>query len=138
MGIMGIVQGLMLTGIISDISAGLQWLSETSSILAVVLMVGVPGGVMAPVDAKAVGILLAPAARNLKNPMVQLSLLAGTNAGGYVVPFGDAPNIVVVSIAEKNLKPLSWSEFNRTVFPLGLLHLIILIAYFGILSLFFL
>jgi Na+/H+ antiporter NhaD/arsenite permease-like protein len=138
MGIMGIVQGLMLTGIISDIAAGLQWLSEISSILAVVLMVGIPGGVMAPVDAKAVGILLAPAAKNLTNPMVQLSLLAGTNAGGYVVPFGDAPNIVVVSIAEKNLKPLSWSEFNRTVIPLGLLHLAILIVYFGILSLFFL
>jgi Na+/H+ antiporter NhaD/arsenite permease-like protein len=138
MGIMGVVQGLMLTGIITDIASGLQWLSEVSAILAVVLMVGLPGGVMAPVDAKAVGILLAPAAKNLTNPMVQLSLLAGTNAGGYVVPFGDAPNIVVVSISEKNLKPLSWSEFNRVVMPLGFLHLVILIIYFGILSLFFL
>jgi Na+/H+ antiporter NhaD/arsenite permease-like protein len=138
MGIMGIVQGLMLTGIIGDIAGGLQWLSEVSAVLAVVLMVGLPGGIMAPVDAKAVGILLAPAARNLTNPMVQLSLLSGTNAGGYVVPFGDAPNIVVVSISEKNLKPLSWSEFNRVVMPLGLLHLVILIIYFGILSLFFL
>jgi Na+/H+ antiporter NhaD/arsenite permease-like protein len=138
MGIMGIVQGLMLTGIIGDIAGGLQWLSETSAVLAVILMVGLPGGVMAPVDAKAVGILLAPAAKNLTNPMVQLSLLSGTNAGGYVVPFGDAPNIVVVSISEKNLKPLSWSEFNRVVIPLGLLHLVILMIYFGILSLFFL
>jgi Na+/H+ antiporter NhaD/arsenite permease-like protein len=138
MGIMGIVQGLMLTNIISDIAGGLQWISQISAALAVVLMVGVPGGVMAPVDAKAVGILLAPAAKNLTNPMVQQALLAGTNAGGYVVPFGDAPNIVVVSIAEKNLKPLSWSEFNRAVIPLGILHLLILIIYFGILSLFFL
>jgi Na+/H+ antiporter NhaD/arsenite permease-like protein len=140
MGIMGIVQGLVLTDIIASLAAGLQWLSEASVLLAIVLMVMIPGGVMAPMDAKAVGILLAPAARNLTaiNPMVPLALIAGTNAGSYVVPFGDAPNMVVVSISEKNLKPLSWAEFNKIVIPLGLLHLVIIIAYFGILSLLFL
>jgi len=139
MGIMGIVQGLVLTDIIASLAAGLQWLSEASVLIAIVLMVMVPGGLMAPMDAKAVGILLAPAAKDLTaiNPMVPLSLIAGTNAGSYVVPFGDAPNMVVVSISEKNLKPLSWAEFNKTVIPLGLLHLVIIVVYFGILSLFF-
>jgi Na+/H+ antiporter NhaD/arsenite permease-like protein len=139
MGIMGIVQGLVLTDVIANLAAGLQWLSEANVFLAIVLMVMVPGGVMAPMDAKAVGILLAPAAKNLTaiNPMVPLALIAGTNAGSYVVPFGDAPNMVVVSISEKNLKPLSWTEFNKVVIPLGLIHLVIIIAYFGILSLFF-
>jgi Na+/H+ antiporter NhaD/arsenite permease-like protein len=139
MGIMGIVQGLVLTDIIASLAAGLQWLSEASVFLAIILMVMVPGGVMAPMDAKAVGILLAPAAKNLTaiNPMVPLALIAGTNAGSYVVPFGDAPNMVVVSISEKNLKPLSWTEFNKVVIPLGLIHLVIIIAYFSILSVFF-
>jgi len=140
MGIMGIVQGLVLTDVIAGLAAGLQWLSEASVVTAIILMVMLPGGLMAPMDAKAVGILLAPAAKDLTaiNPMVPLSLIAGTNAGSYVVPFGDAPNMVVVSISEKNLKPLSWAEFNKTVIPLGFLHLFIIVAYFGVLSLFFL
>jgi Na+/H+ antiporter NhaD/arsenite permease-like protein len=89
---------------------------------------------MSPVDAKAVGILLAPAAKDLST-VVSLSLIAGTNAGGYVVPFGDAPNIVVVSVAEKNLKPLSWSEFNRVVIPLGMVHLVICFIYLALVAL---
>jgi Na+/H+ antiporter NhaD/arsenite permease-like protein len=139
-GIMGIVQGLVLTNIIAELSVGIQWLSETSIVLAIILMVMIPGGVMAPLDAKAVGILLAPAVKGLSaiNPIVPLALISGTNAGGYVIPFGDAPNIVVVSISEKNLKPLSWAEFNKVVIPLGLLHLVIITIYFAILSLFFL
>jgi Na+/H+ antiporter NhaD/arsenite permease-like protein len=139
-GMMGIVQGLILTDIIASLAAGIQWLSEASVVIAVILMVMVPGGVMAPLDAKAVGILLAPAVKDLSaiNPMVPLALLAGTNAGGYVVPFGDAPNIVVVSISEKNLKPLSWAEFNKVVIPLGLIHLVIITVYYAVLSMFFL
>ncbi|MBN2228652.1 MAG: hypothetical protein JW779_03590 [Candidatus Thorarchaeota archaeon] len=138
-GMMGVVQGLVLTDIIAALGNSLQWISETNVFLAIALMVLVPGGVMAPIDAKAVGILLAPAAKELTaiNPVIPLALITGTNAGGYVVPLGDAPNMVVVSIAEKNLKPLSWAEFNKVVIPLGVLHLIISVIYLGIIGLLF-
>jgi Na+/H+ antiporter NhaD/arsenite permease-like protein len=138
-GMMGVVQGLVMTDFISVISGSLQWLTEANTFLAIVLMVMIPGGLMAPVDAKSVGILLAPAAENLTaiNPMVPMALISGTNAGSYVVPFGDAPNMVVVSIAERNLNPLSWAEFNRVVIPLGILHLVISAVYLGLLGLLF-
>ena len=138
-GMMGIVQGLVLTKMIAGLASGLEWLSRANVFVAVALMVLVPGGLMAPVDAKAVGILIAPAAKDLTaiNPIVPLALVTGTNAGCYVVPFGDAPNMVAVSIAEKNLKPLSWAEFNRVVIPLGIIHLLISVVYLGILAFLF-
>ncbi|TFG34864.1 hypothetical protein EU527_01440 [Candidatus Thorarchaeota archaeon] len=138
-GMMGVVQGLVLTNIIAGLAGVLEWLSKTNVIIAVALMVLIPGGLMAPVDAKAVGILIAPAAKDLSaiNPIVPLALITGTNAGGYVVPFGDAPNIVAVSVAEKNLKPISWAEFNRIVIPLGILHLVISVVYLGIIAFLF-
>jgi Na+/H+ antiporter NhaD/arsenite permease-like protein len=138
-GMMGIVQALVTTGVIQDLAGGLQGIAETNEFLAIFAMILIPGGLMAPVDAKAVGILMAPAAKQLTavNPMIPISLTLGTNAGGYVVPFGDAPNIVVVSVCQENLKPLSWTEFNKTVIPLGILHLVISTIYCAIVSLLF-
>ncbi|MFW9965388.1 MAG: SLC13 family permease [Candidatus Sifarchaeia archaeon] len=136
-GMMGIVQALVVTEVIQDLAGVLQGIAETNVFLAIVAMILIPGGLMAPIDAKAVGILMAPAARDLTsvNAMIPISLTLGTNAGGYVVPFGDAPNIVVVSVAEENLKPLSWAEFNKTVIPLGVLHLVISTVYCALFSL---
>jgi Na+/H+ antiporter NhaD/arsenite permease-like protein len=136
-GMMGIVQGLALTGFIDNLAGGLQWLADTNDVVAIMTMVLVPGGLMAPVDAKAVGILMAPAAAGLADtqPMVAIALVAGTNAGGYVVPFGDAPNMVAVSVSERNLNPISWAEFNRVVFPLGVLHLVIMALYLALIGL---
>ncbi len=136
-GMMGIVQALVVTEVIHDLAAVLLGVAETNVFVAILAMILIPGGLMAPVDAKAVGILMAPAARDLTfvNPMIPISLTLGTNAGGYVVPFGDAPNIVVVSVSEENLKPLSWAEFNRTVIPLGILHLVISTIYCVLFSL---
>ncbi|KXH71274.1 MAG: hypothetical protein AM326_11885 [Candidatus Thorarchaeota archaeon SMTZ-45] len=138
-GMMGIVQALVITGVIQDIAGGLQGIAEANEFLAIVAMIFIPGGLMAPVDAKAVGILMAPAAKQLTtvNPMIPISLTLGTNSGGYVIPFGDAPNIVVVSVSEQNLKPLSWAEFNRIVIPLGVLHLIISTIYCAFIALLF-
>ncbi|MFW9921197.1 MAG: hypothetical protein ACFFED_16460, partial [Candidatus Thorarchaeota archaeon] len=139
-GLIGVVQAMVLAGVIDDLTLGFQWLIGDNTIVAIILMLWIPGALMAPVDAKAVGVLLAPIAGNLDstNPIIPLSLTIGTNAGGYVVPFGDAPNVVVVRTAEKHLKPLSWSEFNRAVIPLGIVHLIISTVYCALLSLFFL
>lgn len=139
-GMIGIVQAMVVAGVIGDFTAGFQFIIGNNTILAIILMIWIPGALMAPIDAKAVGVLLAPIAGNLEsaNPMIPLSLTVGTNAGGYVVPFGDAPNVVVVRTAEKHCKPISWTEFNSIVIPLGILHLIIATVYCAILSLFFL
>ncbi len=136
-GMMGLVNGLAVTGFIDSLAVGLEWLSGVNDLMAIVLMVLVPGGLMSPLDAKAVGILLAPAAQDLAgtNPMIPISLVAGADAGGYVIPFGDAPNMVAVSVSEKNLKPISWAEFNKTVLPIGLLHLAIITVYCVLLGL---
>jgi len=139
LGLIGVVQALVLSGVIDGLTTGFQWVIGNNTFLAIILMLWIPGALMAPVDAKAVGVLLAPIAGNLDatNPIIPLSLTIGTNAGGYVVPFGDAPNIVAVRAAEKNFKPISWSEFNRAIIPLGIIHLIIATIYCAILSLFF-
>lgn len=139
LGMLGVVQALVLTGVIEAIAQGFQWLVGTNVIVATALMIWIPGVVMSPIDSKAVGVLLAPVAGDLKlgNPMIPISLTVGTNAGGYVVPFGDAPSVVVVSTAEKHLKPLSWAEFNRVVIPLGFLQMIIATIYCALASLFF-
>jgi len=136
-GMMGIVQALVVTEVIQDLAGVLFGVAESNVFIAIIAMILIPGGLMAPIDAKAVGILMAPAARDLTsvNSMIPISLTLGTNAGGYVVPFGDAPNIVVMSVCEENLKPLSWSEFNKTVIPLGILHLIISTIYCALFSL---
>ncbi|NWF95198.1 MAG: hypothetical protein HXY34_03565 [Candidatus Thorarchaeota archaeon] len=138
-GMFGIVQALDATGVIADLGAALVGLSEANYVVAILVMIWVPGGLMAPIDAKAVGILVAPAVKELTaiNPVIPISLVAGTNMGGYVVPFGDAPNTVVVSIAEKHCKPLSWSEFNRAVIPIGLFHLAVSTVYLSLTALLF-
>ncbi|MFW9909141.1 MAG: SLC13 family permease [Candidatus Thorarchaeota archaeon] len=138
-GMIGVVQAMVLTGVIEAITLGFQGIIGNNVLMAVFLMIMVPGGVMSPMDAKAVGVLLAPVAGDLSltNPMIPISLSVGTNLGSYVVPFGDAPCIVVVSLAEKKLKPISWAEFNRAIIPLGVLHLIVATIYCALVSLFF-
>ncbi len=138
-GILGIIQTMIATGVIDVLSQLLVGVAETNLFLGVVVMLWLPGAVLSPLDKKAVGILVAPVAKVLGdvNNMLPIALVAGTNIGGYCVPFGDSPNMVAVSIAEEKQKPLTWNEFNKTVFPLGIIHLIVSTVYVMILSQFF-
>lgn len=135
-GIMGIIQTMIATGVIEILSQALLGVAEVDLVLGIVVMLWLPGGLLSPLDKKAVGILVAPVAKVLGdvNAMLPIALVAGTNIGGYCIPFGDSPNMVAVSIADEKKKPLTWKEFNRTVIPLGLIHLIVSTVYFVVLS----
>jgi len=60
---------------------------------------------------------------------VPLSLIVGTNIGGYIIPFGDAPNMIAVGLAADEGKAISFWNFTKIAFPLGLLHLIVSMLY---------
>ncbi|MFO7836415.1 MAG: SLC13 family permease [Candidatus Thorarchaeota archaeon] len=138
-GIMGIIQTMIVTGVIGLLSDALLGIAQTNLFLAIAVMLWLPGALLSPLDKKAVGILTAPVAKELGgvNPVLPISLVAGTNIGGYCVPFGDSPNMVAVTSAEEKGKPLTWNEFNKTVIPVGLLHLLIATVYFLLLSMLF-
>lgn len=137
-GMMGIVQTLAMSGVIESLAFGFGGIAEANVFIAIFVMIWVPGMLMSPLDAKAVGILITPASIGLRtvNPMIAISLGAGINIGGYSIPFGDTPNMVVVNISEEHHKPLSWREFNKAVIPVAIIHLIVTTVYCIIISLF--
>jgi Na+/H+ antiporter NhaD/arsenite permease-like protein len=46
-----------------------------------------------------------------------------------MIPFGDAPNMIAVGLASEEGKPISFIEFTKVAFPLGLLHLVVSTVY---------
>ena len=84
--------------------------------------------------------LLAPLASSLGsvNAVAPLTLMIGINVGGYMIPFGDAPNMIVVEQAREGGRPISFLEFTRIALPLGFIHLVISTIYsFAVAILFF-
>ncbi len=134
-GLFGMVAAMEATGVITDIVAGMTIIVGSNIFIAAAILIWLPGLVLSAVDAIPVAALLAPVASGFGalNPVVPFSLVIGANLNGYVIPFGDAPNMVVVSLAEKENTPLTWWEFTKVVTPLGVLHLIISTVYiFGV------
>ena len=50
-------------------------------------------------------------------------------ASSIMIEFRDAPNIFAVKLAEDEGKHISFMEFTKIAFPLGLLHLIVSTVY---------
>jgi Na+/H+ antiporter NhaD/arsenite permease-like protein len=80
--------------------------------------------------------LLAPLGQSLGsiNPVVPLALIVGTNVGGYIIPFGDAPNMIAVNLAAEEGKPIKFIEFTKVALPLGLIHLVVSTIYLFIVA----
>jgi Na+/H+ antiporter NhaD/arsenite permease-like protein len=132
-GLFGIIAGLENdhVHIISDFVNGTELFINENVFLAIGIMIWVPGFVFSIIDNIPVAALLAPLGFELRtiNAIVPLSLLVGTNVGGYMIPFGDAPNMIAVKLAEEEGKHISFMEFTKIALPLGLIHLVVSTVY---------
>ena len=130
-GLFGIIAGLEYANVISDFVGGMLAIIGSNVFLAIGLMIWIPGFVLSIIDNIPIAALLAPLGLELGaiNAVVPLSLLVGTNVGGYMIPFGDAPNMIAVGLAADEGKPISFLRFTRIALPLGLLHLVVSMVY---------
>ena len=125
-GLFGLIVALEQTGLTALLVDGFSLAIGDNPFLAILALIWIPGLVLSIIDNIPVAALLSPLAESFagSNPAVPLSLMIGVNVGGYIIPFGDAPNMIAVNLAAEKGKPISFKEFTRIAFPLGLLHLV--------------
>jgi Na+/H+ antiporter NhaD/arsenite permease-like protein len=130
-GLFGIVAALQQANVISEFVGGVTSLVGNNPFLGISFLIWVPGLVLSIIDNIPIAALLAPLGQSLGsiNPVVPLALVVGTNVGGYMIPFGDAPNMIAVSLSVENDRPIRFKEFTKVALPLGLLHLIVSTVY---------
>ena len=130
-GLFGIVAALEHANVISEFVTGVTGLIGNNAFLGISFLIWIPGLVLSIIDNIPIAALLAPLGQSLGsiNPVVPLALVVGTNVGGYMIPFGDAPNMIAVGLAAEEGKPISFIEFTKVAFPLGLLHLVVSTVY---------
>jgi Na+/H+ antiporter NhaD/arsenite permease-like protein len=130
-GLFGLVAALERAGVVTELVNGVTWLIGGNVFAAIGFMIWIPGLGLSMIDNIPVATLLAPVASALsaEYSIVPLTLIIGANIGGYIIPFGDAPNMIAVSLAADEGKPISFRDFTRVAFPLGFLHLVMGTAY---------
>jgi Na+/H+ antiporter NhaD/arsenite permease-like protein len=130
-GLFGIIAGLERTGVINEFVNGTKDLIGQNVFIAIGMMIWIPGFVLSLIDNIPIAALLAPLGLELGkiNAVVPLALIIGANVGGYMIPFGDAPNMIVVGLAADEGKPISFIEFTKIALPLGFIHLLVSTAY---------
>ena len=133
-GLFGLVVALIQTGIVAELGAGLIALTGGNIIIAIMFMIWIPGFALSVVDNIPVAALLSSLANEFgsTNPVVTMALVAGTNIGGYAIPFGDAPNMIAMNLAEKGQKRITFKQFTKVALPLAILHLVISTIYFSL------
>ncbi len=130
-GLFGLIVALVQTNIVAELGAGLVTITGGNVLIAIIFMIWIPGFALSPVDNIPVAAVLSELAVQLGslNPVVPMALMAGTNIGGYAIPFGDAPNMIAMNLAEKNQRKITFMDFTKVVVPLALLHLVITTVY---------
>jgi Na+/H+ antiporter NhaD/arsenite permease-like protein len=138
-GLFGIIAGLERTGVINEFVTGTMNLIGNNVFIAIGIMIWIPGFVLSIIDNIPIAALLAPLGLELGtiNAVVPMALIVGANVGGYMIPFGDAPNMIVVSLAADEGKPISFIEFTKIALPLGFIHLLVSTAYCILVALLF-
>lgn len=138
-GLFGIIAGLESTNVITEFVTGTMAIIGQNVFLAIAIMIWVPGLALSLIDNIPVAALLAPLGLELGaiNAVVPMSLVIGTNVGGYMIPFGDAPNMIIVKITEEEGRPISFLEFTKITLFLGVIHLIVSTAYCFLVALLF-
>ena len=130
-GLFGIVAALQQANVISEFVNGVTALIGNNVFLGISFLLWIPGLVLSIIDNIPIAALLAPLGQSLGslNSVVPLALIVGTNVGGYMIPFGDAPNMIAVGLAADEGKPIHFIEFIKVALPLGLLHLVVSTLY---------
>ena len=100
-GLFGLVAALSKAGVVDDVVNGVNVLIGGNVFAAIGFMIWIPGLILSVIDNIPVAALLSPVATGLSSASatVPLSPLIGANIGGYIIPFGDAPNMIAVSLA---------------------------------------
>lgn len=137
-GLFGLVKALQIAGIIAATTQAITSTIGGSPFIGILLMIWIPGFALSIIDNIPVAAFLAPMAVNLGtvSRVVPVSLIVGANVGGYMIPFGDAPNMIVVSLCRENWRPLGYKEFTIITLQLGLVHLLISTLYCFVLAFF--
>jgi len=138
-GLFGIVAALEHANVIAEFVNGVTSLIGNNAFLGISFMIWIPGLVLSVIDNIPVAALLAPLGQSLGsiNPVVPLALIVGTNVGGYIIPFGDAPNMIAVNLASEEGRPIKFIEFTKVALPLGLIHLVVSTVYSFIVAVLF-
>ncbi len=128
-GLLGLVASLSVTNVVTDLVSGMIALVGGNMYIAAFMFIWVPGLALGILDPTAVGALMAPVAAGFPggSPIVATSLVAGVNMG--IIPIGGAPDVYIVSLAEKNESHISWVEFTKVAMIVGLIHLVIATVY---------
>jgi Na+/H+ antiporter NhaD/arsenite permease-like protein len=130
-GLFGLVAALERAGVVVDLVNSVTSLIGGNVYAAIGFMIWIPGLVLSMIDNIPVAAILSPVATSLAafDATVPLSLIVGANVGGYIIPFGDAPNMIAVTLASDEGKPIRFRDFTRVAFPLGMLHLVMATVY---------
>ncbi|TFG31163.1 hypothetical protein EU527_13090 [Candidatus Thorarchaeota archaeon] len=137
-GLFGIIAGLQRANVISEFVNGTLALIGQNVFLAIAIMIWIPGFVLSLIDNIPIAALLSPLGLELGaiNAVVPITLIIGTNVGGYMIPFGDAPNMIAVGLAADEGKPISFIDFTKIALPLGFIHLVISTVYSFLVAIF--
>jgi len=132
-GLFGLVAALERSGVIVEFVSGVTALIGNNIFLGMSFLIWIPGFFLSLIDNVPIAALLAPLGQSLavssSNAIVPLTLFIGVNVGGYMIPFGDAPNMIAVTQAKEGGRPISFLEFTRVALPLGFIHLVISTLY---------
>ncbi len=132
-GLFGLVAALERSGVIDEFVGSITGLIGNNIFLGMGFLIWIPGFFLSLIDNVPIAALLAPLGLSLgqssANAMVPLTLYIGINVGGYMIPFGDAPNMIAVTQAKEGGRPISFLEFTKVALPLGFIHLVISTLY---------
>ena len=126
-----IVGGVHSTGVLESIGKSLGSLTTGNPLATIFLTMTVSGvlsGVMDNVSVTtALLYVLAPLSVNafVLDKVVVWSLIYGANAGASLTPIGGIPNLLAISILERNGTPISWKNFFKIGTPLCLVSFVI-------------
>jgi Na+/H+ antiporter NhaD/arsenite permease-like protein len=132
-GLFGLVAALERSGVIVEFVNVVTVFIGNNIFLGMSFLIWIPGFFLSLIDNVPIAALLAPLGESLavssSNVIVPLTLFIGVNVGGYMIPFGDAPNMIAVTQAKEGGRPISFLEFTKIALPLGFIHLVISTIY---------
>ncbi len=137
-GLFGIVNALGVAGVIAAVGSLISSIIGTNAFVGIFIMIWIPGFALSAIDNIPVAAFLAPMALDLgtTSRVVPVSLIVGANVGGYMIPFGDAPNMIAISLSVSNGRPLNFRNYTKVTMPIATVHLIISTVYCFVLALF--
>ncbi len=130
-GLFLIVEGLSVVGVIDVIAEMIKPILEIHPALAIVIILFFSAISSSVVDNIPIATALAPLLVTVNlGRYLFWPLIVGVNVGGIVLPISSPANVLAVSMAEKEHKPITFMDFFRVGALLAFLLLVISFFYF--------